>query len=770
MLFEKAMSELTNDCGKSSSRYLLYKSATPPKLGQGAIARTICIFCIIFCTIISYSFAQELVTIPIQTKDNALILQTDKEGRLGTIYFGKRLAGNSEYDGISNQYHLVSDNSLSFNSAYTPAGTWNLLEPAVQITHADGNMSLDLKYINSNTKQLDENVSLTSILLKDPVYADEITLYYKTYFKENVVEQWTVIKNSEKKAIRMEKYASANLYFYADDYYLTHYNGTWGSEMKPEEDHLSHGIKSIDTKLGTRANLMEPSAFMVSFDKPATEDEGKVLMGQLAWSGNFKIDFEVDVYKNLRLIAGINPYASEYLLAPAQEFTTPSFIYTFSDNGKGEASRNLHHWATKYRLLDGEGSRLTLLNNWEATYFDFDENKLVGLFKGAKKLGVDMFLLDDGWFANKYPRNDDHAGLGDWQENVKKLPHGIGFLVKEANAAGVKFGIWVEPEMVNPKSELYEKHKDWVIRQPERAEKYYRNQLVLDLTNPAVQNFVFSVLDTLFTENPTLAFVKWDCNSVIFNAYSAYLQKMGLPQSQLYVDYVKGLYKVLERLRAKYPKVPMMLCSGGGGRVDYGALQYFTEYWPSDNTDPVERIFIQWEYSYFYPAIASCNHVTDWSNLPMKFRTDVAMMGKLGYDIVVDKLSEKDLQFSQQAVATYHSISDLVWHGDLYRLVNPNQNPMASLMFANEDKSRAVVFNYLTNTRFMSSASPKPIQLKGLDAAKNYTVKEINLYPGVSSSIKPGKIYSGDFLIKIGFNPNVNTRRTSVLLEINEVK
>ena len=203
------------------------------------------------------------------------------------------------------------------------------------------------------------------------------------------------------------------LYFIADNYYLTHYNGGWGREMNPEEDQLTHGIKTIDSKLGTRANLFEPPTFMVSFNRPATEDEGKVLFGTLAWSGNFKIDLEVDSYNNLRLIAGINPYASEYSLAPLQDFKTPSFIYTFSEKGKGEASRNLHHWATKYRLPDGEGSRLTLLNNWEATYFNFNETKLVSLFKGAKTLGVDMFLLDDGWFGNKHPRDGDTAGLAD---------------------------------------------------------------------------------------------------------------------------------------------------------------------------------------------------------------------------------------------------------------------------------------------------------------------------------------------------------------------
>ncbi len=295
-----------------------------------------------------------------------------------------------------------------------------------------------------------------------------------------------------------------------------------------------------------------------------------------------------------------------------------------------------------------------MLNNWEATYFDFDEPKLTALFADAKQLGVDLFLLDDGWFGNKYPRNGDNAGLGDWQENVKKLPHGIGYLVKEAQEQGVKFGIWLEPEMVNPKSELYEQHLDWVIRQPQRPEVYFRNQLVLDLSNPAVQDFVFGIVDSLFTKNPSLAFIKWDCNSVIYNAYSAYLEKKKLPQTHLYVEYVQGLYNVLKRLRAKYPKVPMMLCSGGGGRSDYELLKYFTEFWPSDDTEPVERIYQQYDYSYFFPAIATDCHVTNWGKQPMKFKVDVASMGKLGFDIVANKLSSTDLKFCQEAVQHYN--------------------------------------------------------------------------------------------------------------------
>ena len=715
--------------------------------------------------------APKNATIAIETKDNALILQTDKMNRLLTQYFGKRLAQSTEYPTIAAQYRFTDDNAGIYNHVYTPSGSWNMMEPALKVIHSDGNTSLELLYDSHTVQKIDANVTLTSVVLKDPTYAVEVTLLYKTYANENTIEQWSVIKNKEKGAISLEKYASANLYFNGDKFYLNHYHGVWGREMKPEEELLSHGIKVLDSKLGTRANLFQPPSFILSFDKPATEDEGKVMLGTLAWSGNFQMDFEVDTYDNLRLMAGISPHASAYPLAPNQEFKTPSFIYTYSDKGKGEASRNMHRWARNYRLLDGNGSRLTLLNNWEATYFDFDENKLVGLFKDAKKLGVDMFLLDDGWFANKYPRNDDHAGLGEWQENRKKLPSGIGYLVKEATKAGIKFGIWVEPEMVNPKSELYEKHQDWVIREAERPEHYFRNQLVLDLSNPSVQDHVFGVLDTLFTKNPELAFIKWDCNAVIYNAHSSYLEKTGQKQTQLYVDYVKGLYKVLERIRAKYPKVPMMLCSGGGGRVDYEALKYFTEFWLSDNTHPLERVFIQWESSYFFPLIASCNHITDWAKLPIKFRTDVAMMGKMGYDIVVSQLNEKDLAFSQQALKNYTSIQDVIWKGDFYRLINPWDNNFAASMVVNESQTRAVMFNYLTTNRFfMNSLTVKPVKLKGLNPLKKYTIKELNLYADIKTTLKQDGVYTGEYLMSVGFNPDITDRRSSVVLEINEVK
>jgi len=714
--------------------------------------------------ICSTIFAQSVI-IPIETSHQALVMQAQVQKNVRTVYYGKKLSNTAEYDKIAGTYKQTSDYSEQLNSAYTPAGSRNLLEPAISVTHADGNNSLDLSYVSHQQTKVSDGVNLLKILLKDPAYPFEVTLCYKSYYDTDVIEQWTEIRHQEKGNVILNKFASANLYLKADSYWLNQYHGDWAKEMQPEESRLTHGIKTLDTKLGTRANLFQPSVFMVSLGKPATEDEGSVLYGAMEWSGNFRVDLEMDYQDNLKIIAGMNNYASPYTLKAGETFTTPAFLYTFSDQGKGDASRKLQRWARDYKLLDGKGSRLTLLNNWEATYFDFNEQKLAELLKDTKKLGVDFFLLDDGWFGNKYPRNDDHAGLGDWQENKKKLPNGISSLVKEAENAGTRFGIWIEPEMVNPKSELYEKHPDWVVKQPKRDEYYFRNQLVLDLSNPKVQDFVYGVIDGLFTKNPSLAYIKWDCNAVIYNAYSAHLKN----QSHFYIEYVRGLYKVLERIRAKYPKVPMMLCSGGGGRVDYAALQYFTEFWPSDNTDPIERIFIQWEYSYFYPAISSSNHITDWGKQPIKFRTDVAMMGKLGFDIVVSKLSEKDLQFCQEAIKSYNDVKPLIWQGNQYRLSNPREKSVASVLYLNEGQSAGIIFNYLVNNRY-GEGSKFPVLLKGLDAAKKYRIAELNLYPGTKSTIDTATIYSGDFLMKVGFNPDVNLSRTSVVLKIEEVK
>jgi alpha-galactosidase len=700
--------------------------------------------------------AQVPGAIVIRSKNTQLVFSVGVNKRLYQNYLGKI----SKEKTVPKPYQI---------EAYATAGMDFEFEPAIRVVHADGNPSLELKYQSHNSKQLENGTTQTDILLKDEVYPVTVTLHFISYPEQDVIKTWTDVKNNGSKTITLTNYASSMLHFNASKYWLTQFHGDWAKEMYMQEHQLTSGSKVIDSRLGTRASKFQSPNFMLSTgDEPAGENTGELIAGSLSWTGNFRFSFEIDHKNQLHVLAGINNYASDYYLEAGKVFTTPEFIFTYSNAGKGQASRNLHAWGRKYAVLDGEKPRLTLLNNWEATGMKFDQAKLVSLFDDAKKLGVDMFLLDDGWFGNKYPRDDDNTSLGDWQADRKKLPDGISYLVQEATKKDLKFGIWIEPEMVNPKSELYEKHPDWVLKLPNRAESYQRNQLVLDLTNPKVQEFVYKIVDDLFTQNPALAYIKWDCNRTMTNAYSAYLKNK---QSHLYIDYTRGFYKVMERVRAKYPHVPIMLCSGGGGRADYGALKYFTEFWPSDNTDGMERIFIQWGYSYFFPANTISAHVTDWGTQSIKFRTDVAMMGKLGYDINMAKLTETEQSFSKAAVANYKRLSDVIWFGNLYRLASPYAGNRAVLMYVDTNKRRSVLFSYILQNRYREDF--ELVKLEGLDAGKSYRIKETNLMPGVKSALAcHNKVFAGSYLMDVGIQvsntSSQNSAFSSVVLEIME--
>nr|WP_315239881.1 alpha-galactosidase [uncultured Flavobacterium sp.] len=716
--------------------------------------------------------AQENPLICIETKSAALVLKVGKNKKLYQTYFGSKLNNNQEYEFISKEntkkFAINDGNPLIDlrHSAYPTFGTNNLFEPAIRMTHNDGNPSLELEYQNHTTQKIDSNITETIIKLKDPQYPVYVSLYYKTFAKENVIESWTEIQHHEKKALTLYNYASSALHLDADRYWLTQFYSDVVEEMRMEESQLTRGSKVIDSKLGVRTNMFAAPSFFLSLNSKSAENEGEVIAGTIAWSGNFKYTFDIDNNNELRIISGINEFASEYNLKPEEVFKTPVFIYTFSNNGKGQASRNLHAWARKYGLKDGEKPRLTLLNNWETTFFDFDQAKLGNMFVDAKTLGVDMFLLDDGWFGNKYPRSGSVSGLGDWEATKAKLPDGIGFLMEKAKETNVKFGIWIEPEMINEKSELYEKHPDWVLSLPNREKSIYRTQLVLDLCNPKVQDFVFKVVDDIMQTKSGVAFFKWDCNRMMTSAYSNYLKNQ---QSHLFIDYTKGLYKVLDRIKNKYPNLPMMLCAGGGGRVDYGLLNYFTEFWASDNTDPFDRILIQWGYSNFYPALATCNHVTSMGNQSIKFRTDVAMMGKLGFDIHVGGLREDELKFCQQAVANYKRLAPVIWQGDLYRLVSPYEDSRAVLMYVNEDKTRSVLFSYTLHP--LTDPNYSLVKLEGLYASKKYQVKEINLMSNNKNTFEEsGTIFSGDFLMKIGLKVSSSKPENSVILEITDIE
>lgn len=705
--------------------------------------------------------ATDLIRIGTDRTD-LLLRVDDKDGRVYQSYLGAKIAHEQDLHNFGR----------GGAEAYLTHGMQDLFEPAIRVLHNDGNPSLELKYI-SHRQSNRNGVQVTEVLLRDEQYPVEVKLFYEAYPKENIIKSWTEISHSEKKSVTLYNYASSMLHFGRDSYWLTEFAGDWAHEVNKTEQRLSFGKKVLDTKLGSRANMFVAPFFLLGLDTPVQENTGEVVIGTINWTGNFRFTFELDNLKNLRVISGISPYGSEYQLPKGEVFKTPEFIFTFSSEGAGQASRDFHSWARKYQLKDGEGDRMTLLNNWEATYFNFDQEKLKTIIGEAQELGVDMFLLDDGWFANKYPRNGDNAGLGDWEENKTKLPDGIKALTDEAQKQGVKFGLWIEPEMVNPKSELYEKHKEWVIHLPNREEYYYRKQLVLDLSNPDVQDHVFGVVDKLMTAYPGIAYFKWDCNSMITNVYSPYLAKTGQPQSHLYIEHVRGLYKILERVAAKYPDLPMMLCSGGGGRSDYEALRYFTEFWPSDNTDPVERIFIQWGYSYLFPAKAMAAHVTSWGKQSLKFRTDVAMMCKLGFDIRVDELSEAELKFAQGAIMNFNRLKSTILDGNLYRLVSPyegTQEHMAVMYVENNPlKDRAVVYGYNIYPRY--SEPLRNVRLQGLNPETIYTVNELNLMPGTKSQLPFNNAsYTGDYLMKVGLPILSGAKLSSVVIELNVMR
>ena len=647
--------------------------------------------------------AQEKSVIQISTDNTDLILQVAPNGRLYQAYLGDKLLNEQDIKHFSPYVKGGSDGSVSTRGweVYPSSGAEDYFEPAVAITHSDGNPSTILRYISSEQKAVAGGTE-TIIQLKDNQYPVEVTLHYIAYPKENVIKTWSEIKHAEKKPVTIWRYASTMLYFSGNEYYLTEFSSDWAKEAQMSTQPLLFGKKVIDTKLGSRAAMHTHPFFELGFEQPAQETQGRTMLGTIGWTGNFQFTFEVDNVGNLRVIPAINPYASDYELKPNEVFTTPEFIFTFSNNGTGEASRNLHAWARNHQLKDGQGDRMTLLNNWENTYFKFDEKLLAELMKEAKHLGVDMFLLDDGWFGNKHPRNSDNAGLGDWE-------------------------------------------------------------LVLDLSNPKVQDFVFGVVDNILTANPEVAFFKWDCNSPITNIYSPYLKNK---QGQLYIDHVRGIYNVLERIKDKYPNVPMMLCSGGGARCDYEALKYFTEFWCSDNTDPIERLFIQWGFSQIFPAKAMDAHVTSWNKkTSVKFRTDVASMCKLGFDLGLKELNADEQTFCQNAVANWTRLKKVILDGDQYRLVSPYDGNHMSVMYAAPDKNKAVLYTYDIHPRFGEKLLP--VKLQGLDAKKMYKVKEINLMPNSKSNLAANeKTYSGDYLMKVGINAFTTNQAFSRVIEL----
>lgn len=730
-------------------------------------------------------FLMTLAVLPLSAADVApIVLETDatslrldvKDGKVNATYFGAKVAD-------------LADLADSPNAAALYPSRWDAMagQHAIAITQADGRQVFDGVYVSHEITSPSEGARLLTVHLKDAKYPVTLDLHVLAHKTSGVFERWVTVTNRGDKPVTVDKAASAALNFKATKYFVTTFAGSWGAEATVREQEVLPGVTLAIESFATPKGAAQASpSFALSLDKPASEDSGEVVLGTLAWSGNAKITFDRYVEGgSLDVFAGVSDTGSSYTLAPGKSLETPRLILAHSSHGLGDASRALHRWArNEGGIRGGDRIRDILLNSWEGAYFKFDEKVLHGMMDGCKQMGVELFVLDDGWFGNgEYARDDANAGLGDWQTNKKKLPNGLEGLAKAAHERGVKFGIWVEPEMVNPKSELYKAHPDWVVNLRDKKPREGRNQLILDLSRPEVRDFIVKSMDDMLTQNPDICYVKWDCNFTIVDPGSGYLADDS--QRNLQIDYIKGYYETLERITKKHPAIVFQACGSGGGRADYGALKYHHEFWTSDNTDPYDRVFIQWGHGYLFPAIAMAAHVTESPNhyshrvSSLKFRFDVAMSGRLGLELSPARLKPEEIVWANKAVAEYKRLRPVVQFGDLYRLQSPYKGDVAALQYVHEEKgaTHALVFAYLKEHRLISSYGP--IKLAGLDAKKRYRVKEINrdaskirgLKAGESILAEDGKVLGGDTLMGVGLNVRWDWRDLqSVAVEITEEK
>lgn len=722
-----------------------------------------CLLFIVLGTFSSLNAQDYLISTP-----NTSLLLTAKPGEAARIhYYGTRI----EKDRIQQIY----DAGLAFHSESYPAfGIHSYNDKAMQVTHVDGNMSLEM--VVESVKQYEvPEAEMTEILLKDKVYPFFIKQCYKAYKNSDVIGTWIEITHQEKKPLTMYKFASAFVPIRRGDNWLTHLHGTWGAENMLQEEKLTDGQKVIKNEDGVRNTTNENPSIMLTLDGKPQEGTGHVFGATLAWSGNYTIKLDVDNNRVVKLYAGINEDASYYTLDPKKTFVTPEFAMTYSTSGKGGVSRNFHRWARMYKLSHADANRDILLNSWEGVYFKVNQEVMDQMMKDMSQLGGELFVMDDGWFGDKYPRDGGSTSLGDWMVCKKKLPQGIEGLIASAKKYGIKFGIWIEPEMTNTKSELYEKHPDWIVCQNNRTPSKGRGgtQMILDMSNPEVQDFVFGVVDNLMTNNPEIAYIKWDANASIMNYGSYYLPKDR--QSHLYIEYHKGLNNVLERIRAKYPNLLMQACASGGSRVNYGLLPYFGEFWTSDNTDAYQRIYMQWGVSSFYPAIAMASHVSADRNhqtgrrTPLKFRFDVAMSGRLGMEMQPKDMTEGDKEFAKRAIKAYKEIRPIVQHGDLYRLVSPyDKVGFASLMYATPEKDKAVFYAYRMEY-LLNQVTPR-VRMTGVDPQKQYKLVEMTPLKEDKKNSLDGKVVSGKLLMEEGIEVPFSGEYSSVVMQLIEVQ
>ena len=659
-----------------------------------------------------------------------------------------------------------STDSLSLE--YPCYGSADLKTPAFHAEYEDGSAVTCLEYIDykifEGKKSLvglpatyeDEegNVQTLELYLLDRLTGLKVTLSYSVFEKYDGIAKSVLVENAGKQKIKLKSVLSSATHLFDKRYEFVHLEGNWARERHIQRSPLINGIMSIDSKRVSSSHQHSP--FLALARPETTEDIGEVYGCSLVYSGNHIAQTEVNAFDTVRVQLGINPFGFQWLLNPGESFQAPEVILTYSNNGLGQMSRNFHKLYRKclcrgkYRDIE----RPVLINNWEATYFDFDEEKIVSIAKKAKQLGIELMVLDDGWFGK---RDSDNCSLGDWVADKRKLPNGIEGLAQKISDMDMKFGLWFEPEMVSEDSDLYREHPDWCIHIDGRRKTLCRQQLVLDLSRKDVCDYIVSSLTNVLAAAP-VSYVKWDMNRNITELGSALLDKER--QQELPHRYILGLYDVLERINTAFPEVLFEGCSGGGGRFDAGMLPYFPQYWTSDDTDAKERLFIQHGTSMVMPLSAIGAHVSAVPNhqvhrtTPLEMRGNVAMMGQLGYELDLNKLTEQEEKTIKEQIELYKEIRTIIHNGSLYRLKSPFEGNNTAWECVLEDGSQAVLMYCTINGAVMRGRTC--VKLKGLIADEQYTIK------GKDS------LYSGDYLMNVGLYFSDDMDYDSRLLIINK--
>lgn len=716
----------------------------------------------------------------LQSKKTSYMFQIVNEGYLAHLYWGKRVRSTSMprslrfldrgFSGNPNE----EDRAFSLDTLpqeYPSYGHTDFRTPAVHIETGDGGRITDLRYEGYEIKagkpplqglpatyvEDDGEADTLFVYLKDAHTNLTVTLHYTVYTTQNAITRSVYFENKGDQLLKLEKATSMNVDFRDSDFEMINLPGAHVRERDLERIKLRRGMQSVESRRGSSSHQQNP--FIALAKDYTTEEQGDVYGFSFVYSGNFKAEVEVDQTDQARVTMGINDFDFAWLLEPNHSFQTPEVVMVYSSEGLGEMSKAFHHLFSQ-RLVRGKHrdlERPVLINNWEATYFDFNEDKIIEIADRAKDAGIELFVLDDGWFGK---RDDDFTSLGDWFVDKSKLPNGLGALAEKINDMGMQFGLWFEPEMVSPESELYKEHPDWCLHVNNRRRSESRNQLILDFSRDDVcDEMIKRVSDIL--KSASISYVKWDMNRNMTEIGSAYWPKE--QQKEVAHRYMLGLYRVMETITQNFPNILFESCSGGGGRFDPSMLYYMPQTWTSDNTDAISRLRIQYGTSLVYPISSMGSHVSEVPNhqvgrvTPLETRGHVAMDGNLGYELDVTKLSDDEIETIKKQVDLYKSIRQTVQYGDHYRLVSPFEEGNYASIHVSPDQGEAVFIH--VHVLAEANGPFKGVKLRGLDADKDYQI------------IETGEIYSGDSLMHIGLNvPYANHDFKSTLYRMKAIK